>query len=317
MNFDLLNELWLWFQRRGPNKKKAEDSQICAFELLASLAGKLLQESESSSASSNASEGNNLAFGEDVVKQGRQIEDKLLKEDCFEQGSSEESAFVSEISSQDVDQKFNLKKLSHAERDAVSERILNKPDDAKSVICDIKPAFQNYPAKVAGGCPLIGESCHANVENGIERQQKSGKLETGSLTMANTCNSRDPMELQVEFPTMVNLDNDVKLSLHREPVPNASFSRHRNDIKLVGSDDDENISGCKSRTKVKAFRPPTRIADRRIRKLLTSRYWKVAPKLRDCEVYRSGKLLILVFNYGLQFFLVFVIWLCYLSVIYV
>ncbi|XP_022765135.1 telomere repeat-binding protein 3 isoform X2 [Durio zibethinus] len=43
-------------RRRGRAKRTVEDSQICAFELLASLAGKLLQESESS-ASSNASEG--------------------------------------------------------------------------------------------------------------------------------------------------------------------------------------------------------------------------------------------------------------------
>ncbi|PON60991.1 Octamer-binding transcription factor [Trema orientale] len=267
-------------RRRGPNKKKIDDSQICAFELLASLAGKLLQESESSSASSNASEGNNQTFGDNVIKQEKQAEDKLLKEEFFEQGSSEESAFVSEITSQDIDEKFVLKKFSNA-----VDKVNN---DVKSVICNTKPAFQNYPAKVEVGCPLIKEPCHANVENGIERQQKGEKLETGSLTKANTCNSEHPMQLQIEFPTAVNSDNNVKLSLLRETVPNASFSRHRNDIKLVGSDDDENFSRYnKSSTKVKAFRPPARIGDRRIRKLLTSKYWKVAPKLRDCEVFRS------------------------------
>lgn len=267
-----------------------------------------MQESESSSASSNASQGNNQTFSEDV-KQERQVENKLLKEECFEQGSSEESAFLSEIISQDIDQKFILKKFSDAERDAVSEHTSNKSDfvgkvsnNVKPVVTDMKPAFQNYPPKVEGGSPLIEESCHANVENGIERQLKGERLETGSLTMANTCNSKDPMELQVEFPTMVNSDNDVKLSLLREPVPNASFSRHRNDIKLVGSDDDENFSRCnKSSAKVKAFRPPARIGDRRIRKLLTSKYWKVAPKLRDCETFRSGMLRVHVLNYSMQY----------------
>ncbi|PQQ06641.1 telomere repeat-binding protein 3-like [Prunus yedoensis var. nudiflora] len=77
-------------RRRGPHKKSVDNGQICAFELLASLAGKLLQESESSSASSNASEGNSKpAFGKDV-KQERQDEHKPLKEECVDQGSSEE-----------------------------------------------------------------------------------------------------------------------------------------------------------------------------------------------------------------------------------
>ncbi|KAF4365411.1 hypothetical protein F8388_012776 [Cannabis sativa] len=252
---DVIDESWLWFQRRGPNKKKTEDSQICAFELLASLAGKLLQESESSSACSNASEGNHRSFDEDVIKHERHAEDTLLKEECFDQGSSEESAFASEISSQNIGQKLLSKRFLHSERDVVSERTSNRAD-----LVNVIPTFHNCPPKV----------------------------ETGTLSKANLCNSKDPMELQVEFPTMVNLENDVKLPSLREHVSNASFSKHRNDIKLVGRDDDENCAGQnKSSTKVKAFRPSVRIGDRKIRKLLTSKYWKVAPKLRDCESFRS------------------------------
>ncbi|XP_062092658.1 telomere repeat-binding protein 4 isoform X2 [Humulus lupulus] len=269
-------------RRRGPNKKKTEDSQICAFELLASLAGKLLQESESSSACSNASEGNHRSYNEGVIKHERHAEDTLLKEACFDQGSSEESAFASEISSQDIDQKLLSKRFLHSERDAVSERTSNRSDlvekvsdDMNTVIRNVMPTFHCCPPKVERGCPLSEESCHAHVE-------------TGSLSKANPCNSKDPMELQVEFPTTINLVNDVQLPSLREHVPNASFSRHRNDIKLVGRDDDENCSGHnKSSTKVKAFRPSARIGDRKIRKLLTSKYWKVAPKLRDCEGFRS------------------------------
>ena len=65
-------------QRRVPFKKEAEDGQACAFELLASLAGKLLQEGESS-ASSNASEGNHQpGFGQGVDERGRQDKVKPL-----------------------------------------------------------------------------------------------------------------------------------------------------------------------------------------------------------------------------------------------
>ena len=259
---------------------------------MASLAGKLLQESESSSASTNASEGNNqAAFGKDAIKQDRQ--DKLLKEECFEQGSSEESAVASEISSPDIDEKFIPKRFLNAAlvcNSNKSDFVYNVSDDIKSPICNSRPAFKNYPSKV-GGCPLAGESYDANVENGIGIK-KGERLESAGFTMPNTCSSNDSAELQVEFPTMVSSDNDVKLSL-REAVPNASFSRHRNDIKLVGrDDDDENFSRrSKPSTKVKASKHPTRVGDSRIRKLLTSKYWKTVPKLRDCEVFRSGKLL--------------------------
>ncbi|GMN41480.1 hypothetical protein TIFTF001_010703 [Ficus carica] len=278
--------------RRSSNKKKAEESQISAFELLASLAGKLLQESESSSsASSNASEGiNHPAFGKDVIKQERPDGDKLLKEECFEQGSSEESAFVSEITSPDIDHKFIPKEFPNAFLGHASNKcdFLDKVDgDVKSTIANTKPTFHNYPSKVEGSFPLE-ESCDVNVGSGIKGQQKGERLETSGFTMANKCGSDDPMALQVEFPARINSDNDTKLPLHREPVPNASFSRHRNNIKLVGRDDDENFSRCnKPSTKVKANRPPARIGDRRIRKLLTSKYWKAAPKLKDCEVFKS------------------------------
>lgn len=299
--FNFMNHGYL-FQRRGPHKKKAEDSQICAFELLASLAGKLLQESESSSASSNASERNNQSSSQ-VVKHGRRDEDKPVKpvkEERFEPGSSEGSAFVNELTSQSIDQEFILKEFPNADSNAILERTssITKSDclhkvggDVKSVICNSsKAAFQNNPSILEGRFPHIGESYHSNVDNGIERQQEGEKLETDGLTMANTCSSKVPIELCVKFPAMVSSDSNVELSLVRVPVPNASFSKHRNDIKLGSRDDDENFSRCnKPSTKVKAVRPLTRIGDRRIRKLLTSKYWKVAPKLRDCEVSRNGK----------------------------
>ncbi|XP_021813770.1 telomere repeat-binding protein 4-like [Prunus avium] len=282
-------------RRRGPHKKSVDNGQICAFELLASLAGKLLQESESSSASSNASEGNSKpAFGKDV-KQERQDEHKPLKEESVDQGSSEESVSL-ELTSQNIDRKFILKEFPHAESDTVLEHtsvITNSDSSAKagghmkSVICSSRPIFQSYSSKVEGGSQGIGESCYGNVANGVEVQKDSERLETGTLTRANPFSSKNPTELHAKYPAMLNGDNNVKLSLFRDPIPNASFSRHRNDIELGSRDDDENISRCnKPSNKVKVFRPSPRIGDRRIRKLLTSKYWKVAPKLRDCEHYR-------------------------------
>ncbi|KAK9282932.1 hypothetical protein L1049_011157 [Liquidambar formosana] len=282
-------------RRRGLFKKKIEDNQICAFELLATVAGKLLLETESSSASSNEAEvKDQLVVGIDAIKQEQQDDERLLKTECLDQESCEESVSVSELVSQEHNQKFILKEFPHAESDALLERtsIVTNSDcsgkfgsDMKLSICKSKNVFGKFPSKVKRGFPGIGESCDGNLDNGIRRQLEAEGEEMGGLTVADTCSLQDPVEICMNFPAPVNSDCKVKLPLCRDPIPNASFHKHRNDVKVVNRDDDENSSGCNQRsTKVKAFRPSPRIADRRIRKLLTSKYWKVAPKLKDYDI---------------------------------
>ncbi|XP_050250506.1 telomere repeat-binding protein 4-like isoform X5 [Quercus robur] len=284
--------------RRGLRKKTVEDTQNCAFELLASIAGELLRESESS-ASSNASEGIDLlACGKDAVKQEREFEDKPLKAEWLYQRNCGDSSFAFEMASQNISHKSTLKEFSHAESDDVLERtsFIKSFDcsqktggDVKSVICKSKTDSENYSSKVEGGSPQFGESCDANVNIEAERQLEVVGLKNEDANKPNICSSKVPTELFLESSAAINSDSNVKLPLRQDSVPNACFPRHRNDIKLGSRDDDENFSRCfKRSTKLKAFRPPTRIADRRIRKLLTSKYWKVAPKLKDCELPRSA-----------------------------
>ncbi|KAF2318809.1 hypothetical protein GH714_010885 [Hevea brasiliensis] len=130
---------------------------------------------------------------------------------------------------------------------------------------------------------MLGNS--GDMENGFSRHLEADALETGGLTIDNTSNLKDPMDLCMKFPALINSENDVKLPSCRDPVPKASNLRLMNDSKLGIRDDDDNFSRCnKPGTKPRAFRLPSRIGDRRIRKLLTSKYWKVAPKLKDCEL---------------------------------
>ncbi|XP_023905563.1 telomere repeat-binding protein 3 isoform X2 [Quercus suber] len=282
--------------RRGLRKKTVEDTQICAFELLASIAGKLLSESESS-ASSNASEGIDLlACGKDAVKQEREFEDKPFKAEWLYQRNCGDSSFAFEMASQNISHKSTLKEFSHSESDDVLERtsFIKSFDcsqktggDAKSVIFKSKADSENYSSKVEGGSPQFGESCDANVNIEAERRLEVVGLKNEDANKPNICSSKVPTELFLESSAAINSDSNIKLPLRQDSVPNACSPRHRNDIKLGSRDNDENFSRCfKHSTKLKAFRPPTR-ADRRIRKLLTSKYWKVAPKLKDCELPRS------------------------------
>ncbi|KAG6665801.1 telomere repeat-binding protein 4-like isoform X1 [Carya illinoinensis] len=272
-------------RRRRPLCNKVEDGRLCAFELLASIAGKLLQESESS-ASSNASERSDHATGKNV-KQEHQVEDKPFKEGWIYQGRCGDGYFAFEVASQNICHKSTLKEsCSHADSDGILEcnSIINNSDCSRKVSANVSEFGTKY-SEVEGGSSHFGESFDANVNNEIERQQEVQGLETEG---ANTCSSKDSMELCQKPTAVINTDSNVGLPLCEDTASDACFSRYRNDVMLGSRDDDENFSRCfKPRTKAKDFRSPSRIAERRIKKFLTSRYWKAAPKLKDCELSRS------------------------------
>lgn len=286
-------------RRRAQPKKVDEDGEACAFELLASLARQLLQENESSSASSNASGNDHSAVGQDSVEDGQQYDEKPVKKEFLDQGSCEVSAVVSESASQNCNQKCLLNEFSLVEDDDVLERTSKKTlgsgssgkigGNMKSEICKSHVLKGKFSSKVEGGSPNFGELCFNNMENAFEEPVETKAMETGGLNVAKTCISKHPTEQCMKFPpVLTNSDKDVKLPSCRNPVPNASFSRHRNDIKLGSGDDDDNLSRFnKFSNKLKVYRPVTRMGDRRIRKLLTSKYWKVAPKLKDFEHSRT------------------------------
>lgn len=282
-------------RRRAPHKTTAEDTQVCAFELLASLAGKLLEESESSSASSNASERSDCPrIATDIIAQEQEDGDKRLETECVDRGSCEVSIAASESTAENSDRKCSPNEFPHVENDAILERtsfsgcLHNIDGNSKSVGFESKKGYNNFPSKPERGSPVSGESCGVILENGYDQQQKTEGLEY--LTEANMCHANDQTDLCMGSPGLISSDKDVNIPSRKNLVSNVSLSRHRTDVSLGRRDDDENFSRCynyKFSNKVKAYRPPPRIVDRRIRKLLTSKYWKVAPKLKDYELSRA------------------------------
>ncbi|KAA3478289.1 telomere repeat-binding protein 3 [Gossypium australe] len=281
------NPFGLAVDLKSQSKWTVEESQFCAFEMLASLAGKLLQESESS-ASSNASEGHECdSIGKNCFKQEIQYEDKPLKPKCFEQGRCEASVAASELTTENGG---DSKDFRCAENNAILECTLTKMDPACSEEINGDLKYGSFPGNVDGHSPYFGESYNGKTENAFKQERDPTGLETQALNISNKGPSKDP----------VKFDRVVKLLSRRDPVPSVPFTRRRNDIKLGSRDDEENFSRFKRLSKrFKASRPPTCIGDRRIRKLLTSKYWKVATKLEDFEHSRfvsSYFLLIFVFH---------------------
>ncbi|KAL6967542.1 hypothetical protein U1Q18_033350 [Sarracenia purpurea var. burkii] len=231
-------------RRRGSNRKKVDDSQMCAFDLLATLAGKLLLEGHGSPISHDTLTGKEpCTIVKDSIKSLHAHND-----DC--------SGFASGITS-DCSEKFSGKSK-------------------------IQPGSFTGTVEVASfgyeslDCTLGGEN---------NKRIKMEPPKTGNVsnsTKTGMCAS-DGLEVRHwNPPSIVSIDNSVKLPLGTDHIPSGPFPTCRDDVKLVIRDDDENSSGCiQPCTTKKAFRPSPRIGDRRIRKLLASKYWKVTPKLKD------------------------------------
>ncbi|KAI8539984.1 hypothetical protein RHMOL_Rhmol09G0225400 [Rhododendron molle] len=274
-------------RKRGSHKKTLEDSQICAFELLAAVAGKLLQESESST-SSNVAEGlHPSSIHNGGIKQEQVEKGEALKSECRDQGSWVESVFSSELAPRKRNLDSSFAEFPRAVSDTVLEgtsviprsKISTKVrHDLKLEIPENKTAAENSPGKVEGGSPNCGE---------IGRQIKAegNPNHNVDLTMAVNSYSKDPMEIHVNITdSLINSDTSVQLPSYRDSVPNASFPRQKNNVKLRSRVDDENPVGRNVyRSKTRAIRPQTCIGHRRVRKLLASKNWKVTPTLEDCE----------------------------------
>ncbi|XAR72006.1 hypothetical protein NMG60_11018492 [Bertholletia excelsa] len=271
-------------RRKSYPKKNTEDNQICAFELLAAVAGKLLQESESS-ASSNAAEGKDPSGTHSSgIKQEQEEGGKALRLECLDQGSCIESVLAPGLSDQKLDVNSAARKFSSAVCDAVSEHTSTMSSfDTSKKVSHVKLEISG---KEIGGLPNSGESCDDYVDNRAKRLLLTERNCNHNVdhSVDTVTSSKDPMEICVNTHPLINSDSSVQMPAYRDGIPNSFFSKHGNKEKVVGRDDDENYAGCnRPSSKTRAFRQQARIRHRRVRKLRTSKYWKAAPKLRDCE----------------------------------
>ncbi|KAA8549282.1 hypothetical protein F0562_000966 [Nyssa sinensis] len=288
-------------RRRGSFRKKVDDNQMCAFDLLATVAGKLLLEGESSHSSSNTVAGKeDCAIVKESVKKEQQDEDNPLKVEPCNQGSCESFSVVSELVTQASVLNHGLKEFPHTLNDSCSgfASVVTTSDFSQKVgsaekLVNSKSKIEcgSLADKVEVGVRSFRETSHCTFEDENKLQIKIELAKTGMVSVSNgpdMCSSQDPVVCDRKSPVVVSIDNSVKLPLCRDHVPRGSFPMQRNNVKLVSRDDDENSSGCtQPSTKIKAFRPPPRIGDRRIRKLLASKYWKVTSKLKDEELINT------------------------------
>ncbi|KAM4095670.1 hypothetical protein ACJW30_08G046600 [Castanea mollissima] len=276
-------------RKRGTFRKRTEDNQMCAFDLLATVAGNIWLEKESSPTSSNTSNEKN---GCSVVQKAWENEDKPVKIEPSFQESSDKRVLVSELVHQAGDQNFSYRESPLPQNDVhsglasvlttecseifVAEKLVNGENNNEmgSFTSNVDLGFSGY--RDSGNCKL-------DCENKLiikDDLHKTGKVPIG--IGADMCSLEDPVVCDGRPPALVSSDSSVKVPLCGDHIPCSSFPAIRDDVKIVSRDDDENSSGCTHPSTIaKSSRPVSRIADRRIRKILASKYWKVSSKLKE------------------------------------
>ncbi|KAI3772320.1 hypothetical protein L6452_03502 [Arctium lappa] len=194
-------------------KKNEDHNQMCAFDLLATIAGKLLLEG-------NNSADNKLNQEETVKETTVKTEEDSSKANACDQESCNKSFFVSEI---------------------IPKAPVTDTCSGPASGITVSDCLDKVPSASRS---LNGENVGCKIEDIIDKQMTNEAPNNGKPPVVN------------------NLDSNVN---------------------LVVRDDDENSSWCTQRQTLnnKTFRPPSRIGDRRIRRLSASKQWKVAPKLNN------------------------------------
>nr|GMD29080.1 telomere repeat-binding protein 5-like isoform X1 [Ipomoea batatas] len=283
-------------RRRSVIWRKADDNQMCAFELLASVAGKLLLEGESSPSSKDKSHANENTSPEKVnIKKEKQNEDRTMLETSCNRGSKERNFFISELVSQAPVLNNCLSELPHSQNGILSgpASVITTSDFSDTI--GLVEQLGNDGSKLElGGLNRTvdldesGSKVFSSSKSGAAVGKSGGNRLSDNVKVSTDskdgiCSSEFPVLGDRKPSTLVCSDNSVELTLSRNHIPCGSLPpANRDDVKLGSRDDDENPLGCTLRsTSNKAFRPSLRMRDQRVKKLLASKYWELNSKSSD------------------------------------
>ncbi|XP_056165285.1 telomere repeat-binding protein 5-like isoform X2 [Syzygium oleosum] len=274
-------------RRRNSIKKNVEDNKMHAFDLLATLAGKLLVGNSSSSSSSNSSTKKDQFPVTDStgIEEGCQNQCKQLELQLCDQGSCGRSMLDSQLVSQKHhDPKLIQEDTQHpvvqctdcSERLGTDELGIDKRNEETSRHAAVETLI----------------STDSKLEDDNQNEIKVKQLYSGKAPNDNGSvmySLRDPVVWDAKPLTQISLESGaaVPFPKKKDRISRDSLSPARN-VEVVSRDDDEKSSGCMHHIpRKKSFRPVPHIGDRRIRKVLASRHWKVALRSKN-EFPRTG-----------------------------
>uniref|UniRef100_A0A7N0TMI9 Uncharacterized protein n=1 Tax=Kalanchoe fedtschenkoi TaxID=63787 RepID=A0A7N0TMI9_KALFE len=266
-------------RRRGAFKKKLDGNQTWAIELLAAVAGKLLLENESSSASSNEKENTiHFDYGKNPEKEDGQYDDRLFQAGPLgQQARQKETVSVPQIDSLKDTLTLDTNQCLQSESALLFQEasLVSNSDCSENVTTDLK--FGNFKG-INASSKLVrkGEEISHNFWESVE-----GGTESGFVKHIDEEDKNVDVVQNITSSSKELLGSCVKCI--RSPsskgyIPE-TLSLKRRIVSLGTRDDDENIFRCNQRsTKVKAYRP---IPRRRVKKFLTYKYKKVSSTWKD------------------------------------
>ena len=261
---------------------------MCAFDLLATVAGKLLDEGEGSLGNMSAGAPALAACAKDVRVKQEQCDEamKHFKHEVTDQDSCNESAIV-----------------PHTVFSRSVNHVRNEDPKAKSEALD-KESSMISCTKAELGCnfgAIADRWSPESVESGAFTGDAAASLmqvaTAGFLKNApDMYNLLDPMDVDVKPPPLVSSDSTGEMPLYGDKI-RRSISLPKGPKGVAGyavdrDDDDDKSSGCThpSTTTNRDFRPNCTADNSRVRKLLTSKYRKVAPaRMHKSDLSYSGK----------------------------
>ncbi|KAH1115199.1 hypothetical protein J1N35_008577 [Gossypium stocksii] len=291
-------------RKRVPFKKRVEDNRISAFDLLATVAGKLLLDKESTPVSSNTSSAEDQSKVEkNTVKEERRDGNQSSKLETWDQYSNDREFIVSQLVSQTNDLRScsfrespSLKNDTHFGLTSVvtTSDCSERSGVLKLMNGKIKNETGCLPCKVETGpflCGASGGHIKLEFENEGPIHEELDRTDKLSIReVADTCPLEDPVVVDGKPPLLVSSDSCGKTHSYGFNNHLSSFPAKRDGLKVVSRDDDEKSSGCTYLGPIKKpFRPTPLIGDQRIRRTMTSKYLKVAPRLNDATLSNSDE----------------------------
>ncbi|CAM8978346.1 unnamed protein product [Rhodiola kirilowii] len=266
-------------RRRGAFKKNGDGNQTCAIELLATVAGKLLLENESSSASSNERETtHHSVYDTCPMKEDNHYDDELFKIGALDrQGTPKETACVPQIDFMKITQEHVPNQCLQPESDPLSQEasVVSNSDCYENAVTDLQLGILEGIDASEEHSRSCWESCEGTTVSGFVKHKEFEEDKAVDVVHEITGSAKKLLGSCVKIapPTKSIMSPSCK-----GYIPGTSSLKHRF-FSLGSRDDDENIFRCSQHsTKVKAYRP---IPRRRVKKFLPYKYKKVSPAWKD------------------------------------
>ncbi|KAJ8458787.1 hypothetical protein OPV22_031713 [Ensete ventricosum] len=252
-------------KRKRSARRKVENKQLCAIDLLATVAGELLSERENCAPSPQCNEG---ASGTNdtskaTAKLDHLCQKKPLKIEPFDQHSCNDTVLGPEVATK---RQISCGSTEHLQ-------ILSPKDSGPASLLVKCGTERNLPAspKVEGD-DLTGfqESENQMPGNGLD------------INAVGVYGMEDSLDLDTKPPALVSSDSSTEVPVCWNYLPsNSSLPKRESGMEhVVDRDDDDNSSWCTHLSTItnKACRPQC-IGNHRVRKLSTLKYWRAAPNI--------------------------------------